>query len=407
MENPRLPSARQFEVCYLLSRTSLRRVSAAFSVLAVVWMHLTLFSKTPPQVLLPPSVIGYLGGFGVHVCFVISGYIITRLMLREHEKYGRFSAFGFYIRRALRILPAYWLYLISVFILSLLGIITLERGNLRYCLLFLADTHFYHLSDTAWFYNHTWSLCVEEQFYLAFPLLALLVRRKGRAIVGILLVAFYVISASAPDVTTFLKRHYGFPEFQFVQNFRFIIVGVGLGVFWSGLAQRYRSGVWSDRRLVGDCDALLFSDPIPHFRTVDHYGLLWLEPLAVAFGVGWIIAYRDRLSLLRNPAIVWMGRCSYGMYLWRQLFTGWPFLYPRVSHPNALVALVGTVACAGLSFHFVEQPLTELGRKLARVWSRHLEPAVEEVRPAPENPGPHRPTPRLDPVADGEMGDQR
>ena len=118
MENPRLPSARQFEVCYLLSRTSLRRVSAAFSVLAVVWMHLTLFSKTPPQVLLPPSVIGYLGGFGVQVFFVISGYIITRLMLREHEKYGRFSAFGFYIRRALRILPAYWLYLISVFILS-------------------------------------------------------------------------------------------------------------------------------------------------------------------------------------------------------------------------------------------------------------------------------------------------
>src|ERR1700722_2343844 len=57
----------------------------AFSVLAVVWMHLTLFSKTLPQVPLPPSVIGYLGGFGVQVFFVISGYIITRLMLREQR----------------------------------------------------------------------------------------------------------------------------------------------------------------------------------------------------------------------------------------------------------------------------------------------------------------------------------
>jgi peptidoglycan/LPS O-acetylase OafA/YrhL len=65
-----------------------------------------------------------------------------------------------------------------------------------------------------------------------------------------------------------------------------------------------------------------------------------------------------------------MGRCSYGMYLWQQLFTGWPFLYLHVSQPNALVALIGTIVCAGLSFHFVEQPLTELGRKLARGRSR-------------------------------------
>jgi peptidoglycan/LPS O-acetylase OafA/YrhL len=343
----------------------------AFSVLAVIWMHLTLFSQTLPQVPLPRQVIGYLGGFGVEVFFVISGYIITRLMLREQEKYGRFSAFGFYVRRAFRILPAYWLYLITVLILSLLGIVTLEPGNLRYCLLFLTDTHFYHLSDTAWFYNHTWSLCVEEQFYLVFPLLALLVLRKGRAMVAVLLVAFYILSAAAPDVTTFLKRHYGFPEFQFVINFRFIIAGVALGLFWSELEQRYRSKAGP----IGICLVLallcFFQIPLPHFLKVDHYGALWLEPLAVAFGVGWIVAYRDRLSLLRNPAIVWMGRCSYGMYLWQQLFTGWPFLYLRVSQPNALVALIGTIVCAGLSFHFVEQPLTKLGRKLSRVRSPH------------------------------------
>jgi len=341
----------------------------AFSVLAVIWMHLTLFAQTLPPVPLPPLVIGYLGGLGVEVFFVISGFIITQLMLREQQKHGQFSALGFYIRRAFRILPAYWLYLLSILMLSLLGIVTLERGNLRYCLLFLTDTHLYHLSDTAWFYNHTWSLCVEEQFYLAFPLLALLVRRKGRAMVGLLLVLFYVISASVPDVTTFLKRHYGFPELQFAVNFRYIIAGVALGLFWPEFAQRFRSG-------IGICLVVVLLGflqiSIPHFRRVDHYGWLWLEPLAVAFGIGYLVAHRDRLSLLRSPPIVWMGRCSYGMYLWQQLFTGWPFLYLRTSQPNALVALIGTIACAGLSFHFVEQPLIGLGRKLSRVRWRQL-----------------------------------
>jgi peptidoglycan/LPS O-acetylase OafA/YrhL len=382
-----LDAARPVSPLASVSKNPVQRIDEldglrAFSVLAVIWMHLTLFSQTFPRVLLPLHVIGYLGGFGVEVFFVISGYIITRLMLREQEKYGRFSASGFYIRRAFRILPAYWLYLLSVLVLSRLGIIALETANLRYCFLFLTDTHFYHLSDQAWFYNHTWSLCVEEQFYLVFPLLALLVSRKGRAIVGVLLVTFYVLSASAPDVTTFLKRHYGFPEFQFALNFRFIVVGVALGLFWSEFEPRYRSkvgriGIWLVIAIL-----CFFQIPIPHFQRVDHYGALWLEPLAVAFGVGWIVAYRGRLSLLRNPAIVWMGRCSYGMYLWQQLFTGLPFLYLGVGQPNALVALFGTIACAGLSFHFVEQPLTSLGRKLAQARSRRrkksLSPGVPE-----------------------------
>jgi peptidoglycan/LPS O-acetylase OafA/YrhL len=341
----------------------------AFSVLAVIWMHLTLFAQTLPRVPLPSQVIGYIGGLGVEVFFVISGYIITQLMLREQEKYGHFSALGFYIRRAFRILPAYWLYLLSILMLSLLGMITLERGNLRYCLLFLSDTHLYHVSDTAWFSNHTWSLCVEEQFYLAFPLLALLVRRKGRVLVGFLLVVFYVISACTPDLSTFLKRHYGFPDFQFAANFRFIIAGVALGLFWPEFAQRFRSAIG-----IGLVIGILcfFQISIPHVRKLDYYGLLWLEPLAVAFGIGYVLANRQRLSLLRSPPIVWMGRCSYGMYLWQQLFTGWHFLYLRTGQPNALVALIGTIACAGLSYHFVEQPLIGLGRKLSRMRWRQL-----------------------------------
>jgi len=142
----------------------------ALSVLAVLFYHLEIFN-------IP-------GGFlGVDIFFVISGYIITRLILTESEN-NEFNLSNFYIRRIRRIFPALILTLIITNIISLLlhfpdEYSYLSRANLS-VLFFISNFFFWKNTD---YFNeltsqspllHTWSLSVEEQFYVIFPLLFLI-----------------------------------------------------------------------------------------------------------------------------------------------------------------------------------------------------------------------------------------
>src|SRR5207244_1141178 len=115
------------------------------------------------------------GTTGVDVFFAISGFLITLLLLRELEHSGTLSLKRFYLRRALRLIPAYLAFLIVLFGLSRMG---LTHVSERAWLGALTYTVNFHLGYTPWEGLHFWSLSAEEQFYLLWPPLLLLLRPK-------------------------------------------------------------------------------------------------------------------------------------------------------------------------------------------------------------------------------------
>lgn len=149
----------------------------AISILLVLASH---SNRSPGY----PAALAWLGSWsklGVLVFFVISGYLITLLLLDEEARNGRISLREFYIRRVFRIIPAYWTYILSVALLSITGVIEILPMSFVTALTF--TTHIIPV-EVSWELGHTWTLALEEIFYLCWPVTFLLTRGPLRLYVG-------------------------------------------------------------------------------------------------------------------------------------------------------------------------------------------------------------------------------
>ncbi len=135
-----------------------------------------------------------LGNLGVRVFFVISGLLITTLMLQEHRKYGSISVARFFIRRTLRIFPAMYFFLLVVAVAAKLGLVFLSPGDMFHAATYTMNYH----SGGSWTLGHLWSLAVEEQFYLLWPLAFALFGLRGAMLgaAGVVLFAPVVRTAT-------------------------------------------------------------------------------------------------------------------------------------------------------------------------------------------------------------------
>ena len=175
-------------------------------------------------VLFHAGLAGLIGGFvGVDIFFVISGFLITGLLLREHERTGRIGLLQFYARRARRLLPAAIVVLVVTLVVALNVVAPLDRptvgldgaaaavsiGNIRFAL--AAGDYFASVTAASPFL-HFWSLGVEEQFYLIWPVLILLVARgaHARRRVLIALIAIVVASLAANLIVTDAAANWAF-----------------------------------------------------------------------------------------------------------------------------------------------------------------------------------------------------
>jgi peptidoglycan/LPS O-acetylase OafA/YrhL len=337
------------------------------------------------------------GGFlGVEVFFVISGYLITSLLLVEWLRTGRIDLKAFWVRRARRLLPAVFL---------LLGVVAL------WSVFFLRDTLYRLGGDilaastyvTNWFFivrndsyfeafgrppllRHLWSLSVEEQFYVLWPLLFSI----GFALVGggtklatIRRFRWLVIIGAVGSIAWMAYLYVPFEDPSRVYygtdtRAAGILIGIALATAWmpwrlpTKVSQRYTTWLrvvgWG--ALVG---LLLILWRISEFSPWLYRGgiattsILTAGVIAVIVhpvgGFGWVLS---------NPLMNWIGKRSYGIYLWH-----WPifmitrpgFDVPWSTPVTFTIRLALTFGIAELSYRYVEMPIRHLGY---RVWMRGI-----------------------------------
>ncbi|MGD1033001.1 MAG: acyltransferase family protein [Candidatus Dormibacteria bacterium] len=358
-----MPPPARGEGRYIAGLDGLRAVA----VLAVVLYHLN---------------VGWTSGglLGVGVFFVLSGYLITDLLLAERERDGAIALGRFWLRRARRLLPALWVMLVVV----TLWIVFLDpsqlggiRGALLAALLYFSNWWyaFQHVSYFASFgapspLGHLWSLAVEEQFYLVWPLLLILALRfvhrrwllMGLVIAGALASAWAMAALFQPGSDP--TRVYEGTDTRAFQ----LLIGASLAIVWPS---RNLTGPLSVLRRRG-LDALgglgLAVIVVMVMDTNEYQAFLYrggmvilsLATVAVIAALAHPAALLGRI--LGAPPLRWIGVRSYGIYLWH-----YPIIVlttPVDSTPGPLLALLqvgATVAVAGLSWHFVEEPIRRRG----------------------------------------------
>ncbi|WP_235737053.1 acyltransferase family protein [Nocardioides alcanivorans] len=311
------------------------------------------------------GVPGVDGGFvGVDVFFVLSGFLITGLLLKEGERTGRVSIAGFYARRARRILPAATVVLLAVLAWAAWqeSVTRLEsiRSDALWSSVFLSNVHFASIG-TDYFatgeespLQHYWSLAVEEQFYVVWPLLvlALLVLRARRRVLFVILLALTLASlAWSVWQTTHSPIEAYFSSFARAHE-----LGVGALLAMAApalavLADRARNALVVIGLAMVAVATVTF-DATTAFPSWNALLPVLGTAALVAAGCGREARWSQLLG--RQP-LRYLGDLSFSIYLWH-----WPVLILGGPHVDGWWGTIGllalTLGLSSLSYHFVEQP---------------------------------------------------
>lgn len=338
----------------------------AIAILGVIVAHGTFRVVGPgaPHEDLALRALFEYGAKGVDLFFGISGFLITGRLLEEHERRGRVGLSGFYVRRFCRILPPYVALLAFLTACLALGLLPISKRELVASFAFVSN-YVGEQWPADWYTGHLWSLAVEEHFYLLWPgLLALLTPRKARwAVVPFALgiAAWRVVEFRLQLVPRFLPD----AGFYIRTDTRFdaLLWGCFASLMVHHAPARARVERWLTRPVWLLAVGLLVANTL----LTPPLALLWQSVLIAVMITGTVLHPGGAVgTLLEHPAARWLGRASYSLYLWQQVFLvalpGVPSFGAVQTLPLNLVALF-TVAAA--SYYLVERPMIRVGHRLA------------------------------------------
>jgi peptidoglycan/LPS O-acetylase OafA/YrhL len=315
------------------------------------------------------------GWAGVDVFFVISGFLITSLLRQEEKDHGSFSLRRFYLRRCARIWPAYYAFLVVVILTNwsdLASVATAAVYLTNYDLA-LGWGHSHNV-------EHVWSLAIEEQFYLCWPIILALAGRRAVPIAGGLIVAVWTWRIGLLLGGVPWLRLTGALDTRLDS----LMIGCLAALLWArpGTRQRIR------RVLAGPGVPLLVvaallccaqtlghpSDPSLQTRFLIWAVRLPLFTLLVAVLILALLCHPNTIitRALSQPALVWFGRLSYSLYLWHSF--AFAYLWPTVRHgllPSVASSPWVAEACrlvlalflASVSYYLVEKPFLSLKKR--------------------------------------------
>jgi peptidoglycan/LPS O-acetylase OafA/YrhL len=302
------------------------------------------------------------GDLGVRFFFAISGFLITYLLLLEKRRRGAIDLRSFYLRRALRILPVYFVFAAMLTIVALLSMdVDLSECEFLTMLTFTKD-----LGCHGWLEGHLWSLSVEAQFYFIWPILLSRLRLRNA-------VTFAVIAIFLAPLSRGIEHYTHQGAFWLTSNSDALMLGclaAILRVERCGELQRFLA--WRPATVRAFVVA-----GIAIFLALSHYHFLrWftvtLTPTLQALAAAYLICSYAFIKggffhwLLNSPVVVYVGALSYSLYIWQQpFFYAWPNLGLLAAPTNLL--LIFTVAVA--SYHLLELPFSNLRSRLRRFHS--------------------------------------
>jgi peptidoglycan/LPS O-acetylase OafA/YrhL len=344
-----------------------------------------------------------IGWAAVDLFFVLSGYLITAIIL-EHQESPRFLG-RFYLRRGLRIWPIYYLSLLVLLVLGPYLPRPTDGGRLAAYLTYTQNVERYWSStprEFSWYFNHTWTLAIEEQFYLFWPVLVLLAgRRRVAHLALVLLSASVVARGCGVHWWTLLGRS----------------DGLALGALLAAcLRDRARLESWlaGHRRELGLLAAVAagYLVIVASRGGLPGHGMpLWPASTVLAINglfvgaVGLVVLNTGRPSLgwLRRPRLVYLGKISYGLYLYHMIVLRIKLDLCRawgIGHNFWIDAgmIAASFALAVLSWHFVEQPILALKDRFGYGESKPIRTPRPELK-ARLDPGHPRPEPSARPLS--------
>ncbi|HKC01471.1 MAG TPA: acyltransferase [Terriglobales bacterium] len=290
-----------------------------------------------------PRFLSQYANLGVRIFFVISGYLITTILLGEHSRTGTISLRDFYIRRAYRIFPAAMFFILMIVLLYWQSLRWYDIGA---ALLYLVNFDPFR----PWVIGHLWSLSVEEQFYFLWPS----VLKKWYQHRMIILCAVILAAPIARTFLFFLKvGNGGYGNLLTVGD------NLATGCLLAMLGPRMREIPWKAAALMLVAMLLIpLYDADSRLRTV--FMLFILSPI-LHFSIAGILLHvvQHPYRLLNLPPMVWLGNISYSLYLWQQ-----PFFDPSSSSRYGVLWAVG-LAC--VSYYLIERPMLRARDRIATI----------------------------------------
>ena len=319
----------------------------AISILLVLVGHLSGTTNFP---IVAGDLMNF-GNLGVRVFFIISGFLITGILLNEFSKTTTIDLKKFYYRRTLRIFPPYYFFLGFVGLLMLLDLLDVKVWEWLTAVFYVSN----YAEIQTWEVGHTWSLAVEEQFYLIMPFLLVLFNKRK---------TFWVLVA-----VIFLAPIGRILPFLFLSDFDARWITFGFQANADSLAIGCLLAYLRDSLDTNKIYQKLLGSPI--FITVPliAIGLNTLHDrpkifsfvcvsvinICVVLCIHWAVTFHKSIigKVLNWKPIAFLGMLSYSIYLWQQLFLNRSSEYSLADFPLNIFL---TMVCAVLSYYLIEKP---------------------------------------------------
>jgi len=311
------------------------------------------------------------GSLGVNLFFVLSGFLITTLLLIEKEKTGSINRKNFYVRRSLRILPLYFLILIS----SIL-IFNYSPSWITLVLCASIFPNIAHAFSLGWFYSpNLWSLGVEEQFYLFWPSI---LKRKLKSIVIICLLFIFVYPL-LPHIIQFILNKYDLAEENLnlvekvynVLNFNSMATGSLISIIY------YHPNTLIKKLLTFSTVLNVFMVTLPFILWFSNINFGFFQATIYSLLFAWmiiLIVNGTLTSLFDNKILNFLGQISYGIYMYHYiiLLLLMKIMYPYFEKHSILsnvflysLVIILTVMVSYLSYHFFEKTILKFKKKFS------------------------------------------